>query len=253
MEEFLQMLCKTLERDCDASHFVPFSNQQECVEAMSSLPVNGINKYSVLSFQGNSTGCRMVHMYMARQNKKHCPHISYFSEEDENGNYKCDPRSFNGLYYNWTKEELDLFEDIALEKRLTHKSMARNVPSDLMDNCNNDVAVDAIKHNFEDFDSLDMLCHSYLHEYDATPENRFLYWVLLLSISVIYRLFGIFWLHHNAFPSVSRNLSGSKRHVEKAEEQVAYDSSTTMNSEGKTAEEGSFDGSGNNLDDHLSC
>jgi hypothetical protein len=113
-EEYIPpRICQILENACGAQYF-HFSSQAECISAMSTLPFVQVSDVGNYVYTGNSTGCRMIHSAMANLNPElHCPHISWFSEPDRNGNYKCDDKNLDQLYHNFTADDMKLFERVA--------------------------------------------------------------------------------------------------------------------------------------------
>jgi len=194
-------VCRTLWNDCEAKYFEPFNDYEECVSAMSLLPLQEDNIWGENSWKGNSTACRMIHGYMARQNPDiHCPHLSWFSEIDMNGNYKCDAKSLNANYYNWTSDEMDMFRRIGSESDLSNEALAKNVPDLEIGACMVDPKEIIIRTLLElnEFEGLDAQCYSYMQDVNVKAENRALYWGLLFAISVGYRVIGMLFVHHNA-------------------------------------------------------
>lgn len=79
-------ICETLETLSSISRERDgFTSQGKCVACISALPIN---------VDANSTGYRSIHANLARERPDtHCPHISYFPEEDMHGKIKCSESS----------------------------------------------------------------------------------------------------------------------------------------------------------------
>jgi len=194
-------ICGTLKNSCKARHFEPFTDLENCITSMNTLPLSETNIWGINSYQGNSTMCRRVHTFMAKINPEiHCPHLSWYSEEDVNGNYKCDPKYLNQIFYHWTKQELNLFEEVGKAMGLPEISLAKNVAVEDIGECISDPVAELTRAIIisDELENLDFQCYNYLLAFDATQDNQALYWGLLFTISVAYRLLSIFFLRHNA-------------------------------------------------------
>eukprot|EP00977_Amphora_coffeiformis_P001575 scaffold299_cov256-Amphora_coffeaeformis.AAC.1 len=201
VDKVAEQICSTLENNCDAEYFQPFHDHNECVAAMKTLPDKELNVHGEYNFKGNSTGCRMVHGFMARKNSLlHCAHLSWYSQMDAAGNYKCDDKVMNLTYYNWTAEELELFQQVGAEQKIFDEALARNVPEETRLECIDDTANEIFKAlvNMDEFDALNGICYNYLQENDALPELKTEYWLSLLVVTFCLRGLGIFLLRRNS-------------------------------------------------------
>mmetsp|Transcript_2692 Transcript_2692/g.8450 ORF Transcript_2692/g.8450 Transcript_2692/m.8450 type:complete len:588 (-) Transcript_2692:183-1946(-) len=111
-------LCSVMEDDCpdmwanDAS----LTSRETCVAKLEALPVvQGEQR----RFDGNSSGCRVLHGVFAAENPFHCAHLSFLPMEDPDGNIKCQVSN----KYNVT----DFFTPVDLENYEAFKT-AFNLP-----------------------------------------------------------------------------------------------------------------------------
>merc|ERR1712238_143768 len=155
-------ICGTLKNSCKARHFEPFTDLENCITSMNTLPLSETNIWGINSYQGNSTMYRRVHTLMAKINPEiHCPHLSWYSEEDVNGNYKCDPKYLNQIFYHWTKQELNLFEEVGKAMGLPEISLAKNVAVEDIGECISDPVSELTRAIIisDELENLDFQCY----------------------------------------------------------------------------------------------
>jgi hypothetical protein len=191
-EEYIPpRICQVLENACGEQYF-HFSSQAECISAMSTLPFVQVNDFGSYVYTGNSTGCRMIHSAMANLNPElHCPHISWFSEPDRNGNYKCDDKNLAKFYHNFTADDMKLFERVAAINELDDDpSLSHWIPVEDRLPCV-DLGQAEILQALDDageLQGLDIPCFAYLSVNEAFSSHTASYWYGLLALTLGFRL-----------------------------------------------------------------
>jgi hypothetical protein len=145
---------------------------------------------------------------MAQDNPEaHCAHLSWPSQADPKGNFKCDDKILNNATFEFSEEELGMFERVSYKYGIRNVTQTRNVdPGDLGD-CVTDVGqvklllLDALDMK-DEFENLDVSCYSYLQSNDATPDMQATYWIALLALNVAQRLLAGLLFRRN---SLTRN------------------------------------------------
>jgi len=196
-----EQICSTISEYCKADYFQPFRTQSECVAAMKTLPVMQVNAHAEYNWKGNSTGCRMAHGFMARRNFDiHCAHLSWYSQMDANGAYKCDDKVLDKTYYNWTAEELELFQKVGAEQSLFNPALARDVPQGYRHKCIEDAETEAFNAlvRLEEFETLNGFCYSFLQENDALPDLKSEFWLCLVAVIIFFLLVAMLLLRRNS-------------------------------------------------------
>ncbi len=196
-DEIVPDICETLESSCGEEYF-RFENQTECIKVMSELPVYEENTLGYFMYIGNNTGCRVIHAAMAKTNPDHCPHISFDSEEDKNGVFKCDSSTANDLYYNYTEDEWNLFRKAAINNDIYDPTMIRVVPNEDKRECVTVTMEDLVPKVEDEFEELDLTCYGFLRVNDATSDSVGIYWICLLCITFFYRIVGGLALRNQA-------------------------------------------------------
>eukprot|EP01083_Nonionella_stella_P037208 101435_1 len=76
-----------------------------------------INNHGLVTFDGNSTGCRILHANLARKKNptQHCPHISFRPKADPMGRIKCSASSNFDVGDFFTQSDMNLFERRSIE------------------------------------------------------------------------------------------------------------------------------------------
>ena len=141
----------------------------------------------------------MIHAQMAKTNPdKHCPHVSYTSQLDQNGVYKCDWSNTNEIYYNFTEGEWNMFFKVAIMNDIFDPNLERVVPRAEESECT-PIKPEYILPKAQDkFDSLDMSCYGFLQVNDATPDMIGMYWGFLFGLTFLFRILGGFALRNQA-------------------------------------------------------
>lgn len=202
-EKVPSIVCDTLFSSCDGQ-YIEFDNLTECVDAMSLLPAWQVNAKSEQVLTGNSTGCRYVHQFMAKNRPEiHCPHISFASEPDPTENYMCDDKVLNKDYYNFTQEDLNLFQEVAIIYGLHEASMFRALaPNEVLEECaTNDDIFDALLASVQDageFEQMNLLCAAVFDANNVTSDLTATYWGVLWSLIIIFRLVTAATIHRHA-------------------------------------------------------
>ena len=196
-DEIVPDICNTLESSCGEEYF-RFENQTECIKAMSELPVYEENELGYFMYIGNNTGCRAIHAGMAKTNRDHCPHISFESQEDKNGKFRCDNSVANDLYYNFTEDEWNLFKKAAFNNDIYDPTMIRVVPNKDKLECVTVTLEDLVPKVEHEFEELDLACYGFLQANDAKSDLVGIYWICLLCITFFYRLVGGLALRNQA-------------------------------------------------------
>mmetsp|Transcript_39091 Transcript_39091/g.44575 ORF Transcript_39091/g.44575 Transcript_39091/m.44575 type:complete len:980 (+) Transcript_39091:87-3026(+) len=183
-------ICKILEDDCGEKYFT-YDSQEECVSTFSTLPLEEVNTFGFHVYTGNSTGCRFIHSSLAKVNPEvHCPHVSFASEKDINGNFKCDDKTLDSLHYNFSTDEYEMFERTAVLARFKNKSMARWIPKDDRLACSDitpQSVLSAMK-NAGELQSIEFTCFGYLQLNEATEENLTFYWGAIFALLLLFRI-----------------------------------------------------------------
>lgn len=197
-------ICETLEEFCPASWEKDgFADQADCIASMASLSATSPNDRRERVLDGNSTGCRLVHAALARKRDTHCPHISFFPEEDENGKFKC--QESNNFRVDDLFDERDLmhFSLTAAAYGLNSSSQTRSATTDPTfgslserDTC--------LETPFQEGASkiatlpANLFCAQYLESQDATGAEDTTYWIALVCMFVGIRSLGLFALRTRA-------------------------------------------------------
>jgi ABC-type multidrug transport system permease subunit len=194
VDKISRNVCDTLQNVCSEEYF-HFDNSTQCVDAMLSLPEGEWTTSSGKHvYTGNSSICRGIHSFMARENPEaNCAHLSWPSQADPKGNFKCDDKIFNNATFEFSEEELEMFRQVSYNYGIRNVTQSRNVdPGDLGD-CVADVGqvkllvLNALDKK-DEFENLHVVCYSHLQSNDATPNMRTTYWIALLALIVAQRL-----------------------------------------------------------------
>jgi hypothetical protein len=192
-------VCNTLENFCDSEYY-SFENRSQCVAAMATLPLSNKNKIGVNTLTGNSTGCRQIHMFIARVNPDHCAHISLPYEADSNGNFKCVDDNVNKTYFNFTEAEDNMFQKVAINYGLFDTTRGRAYVSGDRGDYTDDPAAEGLStlQKNGEFEDINVYCYSYLEQNAATSEYTAVYWSALFGTVVLARVLTGFFLHLQA-------------------------------------------------------
>jgi hypothetical protein len=192
--------CDTLENLCPASWELDnFTSQEECVARMESLPKLTTNDRGLVTADANSTSCRVLHSNLARQRPEvHCPHISYFPEEDRNGKIKCS----QGEHY--APEDFFGPEDFALFARAAGSGGLD--ATEQFKGSLTDTDLGTCRGNIFDGNAVlgsqalppSYFCAQYLESQNATGDNNTQYWLTLLGMLVVIRVLAMFLLRKKA-------------------------------------------------------
>lgn len=106
---FAERTCTVLEENCPfVWEFNEFEDQEDCLDAMETLPIT-----EGIYADGLSQGCRWIHSVFASENLSHCPHISFRPLNDHNGQKICQHSDFTTVESVFTAGELSFYEDTA--------------------------------------------------------------------------------------------------------------------------------------------
>lgn len=204
-EKTSDVVCNVLENVCAGDFFTPFQNHSECVDAMNTLPIGQWDVHGYWHYEGNSTGCRAIQSILAARNpNEHCPHLSWNPLVDPNGNYKCNDMVLGRSYYNWTTNELDLFKQMAAERKIVETALARFTPVDQREQCEEHPGsslFEATLKDWDKFEDVNIQCYHYLQEFDATPDRMTTYWCSLFGLMVGMRMIAAYSLHRSSSTS----------------------------------------------------
>lgn len=195
-----EKICETLANSCDAKYY-HFGNQSECVAAMTTLPVREVNSHGYHVGVGNSTSCRFYHSLMAVENPDlHCAHVSLPPQEDPTGNYKCDDRTRDDVYFNFSTDEWKMFQRHAVSVGIDEDSYARTVPSENRRECV-EISASTILETLADaneFADLNLLCYGFLDTNDAKADMVGIYWIATFVFILSFRAFGALALRYQS-------------------------------------------------------
>lgn len=85
---------------------------QECMQKLKEIPTftNGTQ------FDGYDFGCRALHAVLAEFDDKHCPHISFEPQLDQNNKYKCQESSFLRSTDFFDEDDFQTYEEFLESK-----------------------------------------------------------------------------------------------------------------------------------------
>ena len=184
-------ICSTLQDNCPESYARDgYNDLDDCLARMGSLPLTNLNDQGFMASDGNSTTCRVIHANLAKNNKKHCPHISYYPEEDINGNILCST-GYNTNFDNFFSEsDLQLFQELAKENNLdSENQLVWGLQREDLASCRTDFesfGEEIIMSLPDDFVG-NRICVSYLDAQNATGENNGIYWAAMAAFFVVTR------------------------------------------------------------------
>jgi hypothetical protein len=138
VDKLSRNVCDTLQNVCSEEYF-HFDNSTQCVNAMLSLPEGQWTSSGNYVYIGNSSICRGIHNFLARENPEaHCAHLSWPSQADpKEGSFKCDDKILNNATFEFSEEEVQMFKQVSHNYGIRNVTQTRNVdPGDLGD-CHN--------------------------------------------------------------------------------------------------------------------
>ena len=202
-------ICETLQGSCPESYVRDsYVNFDDCVERMLSLPLQTYNERGVLVSDSNSTGCRIIHASLAAVDPYHCPHVSFYEEEDAKGKIKCSEGNNFAFEDFYTDNDLALFASLA-EKNDWDPVQQINGPlaEDDAGTCRQsyantspelfDITITGSSSTSRSIDANSLYCASYLDIQNATGEHTVEYWFALVGIFVAVRVLGLVALRRN--------------------------------------------------------
>eukprot|EP00594_Rhizosolenia_setigera_P017848 CAMPEP_0178957862 /NCGR_PEP_ID=MMETSP0789-20121207/11196_1 /TAXON_ID=3005 /ORGANISM="Rhizosolenia setigera, Strain CCMP 1694" /LENGTH=179 /DNA_ID=CAMNT_0020640251 /DNA_START=63 /DNA_END=602 /DNA_ORIENTATION=+ len=105
-----ERVCGIMEENCeDVWTENAFANQTECQATVDSMPKIEGEGYA----DGRTQGCRWLHSVFAKENERHCPHISTIPLEDSDGSIKCQESQAKIESDLFSEAELDFIYDIS--------------------------------------------------------------------------------------------------------------------------------------------
>jgi len=105
--ETAEYVCGVMENNCSSTwDFNNFTKLQDCVDKFRDLPLVDADN----ALDGRSKGCRIVHTTFAKENPKHCAHISIAPEADFLGKVKCQMSAGLPTDAHFTPMEIQAFE-----------------------------------------------------------------------------------------------------------------------------------------------
>ena len=185
-------ICTTLFDNCPESWDRDgYEDFDDCTNRMASLPLTNLNDQGLMASDGNSTSCRAIHANLAKTNKDHCPHISYYREADKNGDFKCSDGYNTNFDSFFSKSDLQLFKDVATENNLdSEKQLESGLRKEDLASCRTDFGsfAEDIHMSLPDEYVSNRICVSYLDMNNATGENNGIYWGALAAFFVVTRV-----------------------------------------------------------------
>lgn len=194
-------ICETMATTCPGTYkFNNFTSRQECANLMETLPQATTNANDLVTFDGNSSGCRNLHATLASRNHDHCPHLSYYPKEDKKGRIKCSSEYQSNYSLNdlWDDGDFALFEHTANVFGFDPELQSEfSLTEDDLEECQS---------NYFDEDSVigshmlpdRYVCYQYLQEQDATGSRNLQYWMVLLAYIILLRGLSVFFLQLKA-------------------------------------------------------
>jgi hypothetical protein len=197
---FAMNTCDTLENRCPAFWKLDnFTSQEECVARMDLLPIVTTNTRGLAVVDANSTSCRQLHSSLAQQRPEvHCPHISYFPEEDRDDMIKC---SQSGNYAPgdfFSLGDLALFAGAARSDGLDPVEQLKGSLTEAdLGTCQRSVFGESALISSRALPAT-YFCTQYLESQHATGENNTQYWMTLVGMLVGIRLLAMLLLRNKA-------------------------------------------------------
>jgi len=141
--EYPEHWCNTLRDFCPEVYEANGLDEETCLSKWDELPDNSD------SLQGNTKGCRLYHASFAKENDKHCPHLSFMPMEDYHGNIKCQNPTDDPKENMFTAYDFSLANQYAIESGFES--------GDLVKQCEYESEFDTTTIDFEnpDADALD--------------------------------------------------------------------------------------------------
>ena len=193
--------CRTLEQVCSPEQFA-FSTQDDCYDEMSKLPFIAENSFGQFVYRGNTTGCRMVHSFIAlRDPEMQCPHLSFASEIDRNGQLNCDEATVDSIFHNFTKAEMEMIQRVAYDNDIFDPTGQRFTTIEERKPCNTDLTLRDFLLALEDaneFEDITAACFGYLQDQDATPDMTAYYWTAIFGLTFAFRIISSIFLRVNS-------------------------------------------------------
>ena len=186
-------ICTTMQDSCpDVFQVNGFDSIKSCTEKLSLLPrreeVDGF-----LYDDGNTIGCRTVHMFLAQKNNEdHCPHISLVPIEDKNGLTKCSKSKHLNQSDYFSSQSFDGFDRIANAYGMDPEKPISIVAETEAGACTRDFNQDVLM--FFASSNPEFVCAITLSEQKATDEYKGQYWATLVGIIVLFRALSVFFL-----------------------------------------------------------
>ena len=194
-----ERICEVLEGTCGEDYY-QFDARSDYIVKFMDLPDINLNGDGIYLLTANSMGCRAIHQAMAViAPETHCPHVSYHSQPDRNGLYKCDAKNINKIYTNFTDEQMSDFRRVATLNGLIDPSMSKWIDVSERNPCKDPNALmilDDLLTSGELSDSFSPICYQFMRERGLGDFPVPMYWVLLWALAVSFRAMfavGLYW------------------------------------------------------------
>jgi len=190
-----ETICEILEENCPSSWKKDgFVDRADCIATMGTLPVTEKNDRGEFVIDSNSTACRVVHATLARENDKHCPHISFIPETDADGYVVCSESNNFSATDRFDDQDLAIFQLAATENGMNSTRQLRSVYDDPSFGSLSDRAkcseglVGGVSGSLRNLElPKNYFCAQYLQSQGATGEYDMLYWGVLIGLYVVIR------------------------------------------------------------------
>jgi len=189
-----EAICEILEENCPSSWEKDgFVDREDCIATMGTLPVTGQNDRGEVVLDSNSTACRLVHATLARENDKHCPHISYVPEPDADGYVVCSESDNLSAADLFDDEDRAIFQLVAIENGMNGTRQLRSVYDDpsfgsLSDRTKCQEGLGGVSGSLRNLElPTTYFCTQYLLSQGASGEYDMLYWGVLIGLYVVIR------------------------------------------------------------------
>ena len=184
-------ICTVMQNNCkDVFEANGYKTFGDCTEELSLLPRRIETPDGIMYDDGNSTGCRILHSFLATESDVHCPHLSYLPIEDVNGYTKCSESAYLNVRDYFSEASFEGFERVR-EKHGFHgsdRSYSFVEESDV-----GQCVVDGIEDDLR-LSMLPSSCEIYVSAQKSTDSYRGQYWSTLIGILFGMRIVGMILL-----------------------------------------------------------
>lgn len=185
-------VCTIMQNNCtDVFQANGYHTLEDCTEELALLPRRVETPDGVMYDDGNSTGCRILHSFLARENAVHCPHISYAPMEDVNGKTKCSESAY--------LDAKDYFSEASFEglERIKEKyGFDDNRPYSLVEESEAGQCAtfsDDLRESL-----MPSTCEMYVRAQKSTDSFRNQYWGIMIGMFFALRIIGMILLKMRA-------------------------------------------------------